>query len=68
MATIVNTPVRSEESSVGNLLSVVLMVALVLLVLYFLLPLFRGGFQTGPTFSVPEKVDINVNQGAGTAK
>lgn len=70
MATIVNTtPVaaESDSSSWGGLMAVVLVIAFIVLMLYYGLPALRsagGGYGTAPQINTPEKIDVNVNQPA----
>lgn len=66
MATIVNTPAATERdtSSWGGLMAVVLIIAFIVLMLYYGLPALRSagtGYGTTPQINVPGKVDVNVN-------
>ena len=71
MATIVNTTPGTTEgngSSVGTVLSVILVLAFIGLLFYYGLPMMQGAgsgaTQTpqAPQIQVPEKMDVNVNQ------
>lgn len=68
MATIVNTtPATAERdtSSWGALMAVILVIAFIVLMLYYGLPALQNagsGATTAPQIQVPEQVDVNVNQ------
>jgi len=65
MSTIVNTPASSGDSSGASALivgAIILLLAIVLFA-YFGRGLFnQGSGSSNPGISVPEQVDINVNQ------
>lgn len=69
MATIVNTPapVQQESSNgMGFLLGIVLLFILGVLFLVYGLPaISRSVRNTAPSVTVPEQIDVNVNQGEG---
>lgn len=68
MATMVNTTpaaAESDSSSWGGLMAVVLVIAFIVLMLYYGLPALRSagsGYGTSPQINVPDKVDVNVDQ------
>lgn len=51
----------SDSSGTGILVGIVLLAVLAFLFFYFGLPLIQNATQT-PAISVPERVDVNVNQ------
>lgn len=66
MATVVNTSPSgtSEGSGVGLLAAVLLLIAFVVVLLYFGLPAINAARNSGgsaPAVSVPEQVDVNVD-------
>jgi hypothetical protein len=68
MATIVNTTpaaAESDSSSWSGLLSVILVIAFIVLMLYYGLPALRSagsGYGQSPQINVPGKVDVNMHQ------
>ncbi|HYD34716.1 MAG TPA: hypothetical protein VD999_01470 [Vitreimonas sp.] len=62
MVTVVNqTPGDTASSSgVNSLLGLALFFIALVLFFYYALPAMRNSFS-GPSFSVPEQVDVNVN-------
>lgn len=69
MATVVNTPTTSEGgNAVSFLMGLLILAVLLVLFFYMVLPAMRGmgtGIDTGSdgmNLSVPEQVDVNVNQ------
>lgn len=63
MATIVNTPASSGSGGgMGFLLGVVILVLFVLGLVYFGIPALRNLGQGGVNVTLPEKVDVNVQQ------
>lgn len=66
MATVVNNPAPSNDSSgngMGFLLGIIILVLFVLGLLYFGLPYLRSGFGGGTQVNIPDKVDVNVQGG-----
>jgi len=65
MATIVNTPGGSNESSSGMLLGIVLFIVLLVFLFMYGLPMLKGaGAPTQTTQPVvPDKIDVNINDG-----
>jgi len=66
MATIVNNPPASNDSS-GGPLTMVIVLIIVLVIGYlgvvYVLPMVRGAQNSGtPTISIPDKIDVNVKQ------
>lgn len=67
MATIVNTApatTESDSASWAGLMAVVLIIAFLILMLYYGLPALRSAGSTAPQLNVPDKVDVNINQPA----
>ncbi|OGG15092.1 hypothetical protein A2773_04340 [Candidatus Gottesmanbacteria bacterium RIFCSPHIGHO2_01_FULL_39_10] len=66
MATVINNPDTADNAGIGFLVGVILLIFAAFLFLYIGLPLIRGvGAPSqggGPNISVPEKVDVNINQ------
>ena len=60
MATVVNND-GTQGNGMGNLLAVVLVIAFVIALLYFGLPLLRGGASggTGTQMNLPSEVNVN---------
>lgn len=68
MATIVNTPgSTTDNSGLGMLVGVLLVIATVVLLLYFAAPALRSLRAPSAQISVPEQVDVNVNSGGQPA-
>lgn len=62
MATVVNNPTPTDSGAgMGFLAGVILLIAGVFLFLYFGLPLMRGIGSTAPQVTIPDKVDVNIN-------
>lgn len=64
MSTVVNTPASgSDNSGMGFLMGVILLIAVVFLFLYFGLPMLRGVTQApaAPQIQVPDQIDVNVD-------
>lgn len=64
MATIVNTtPAASNSSGMGFFMGMIVLLVIVLLTLYFGIPLLRSATTNkAPSITVPDKIDVNVNQ------
>ena len=63
MATIVNNPDTTQrDSGTGFLLGVILLIVFGVLFFMYGLPYITSA-MSGPTVQVPEKVDVNINQG-----
>jgi hypothetical protein len=72
MATVVNTPATSDSGNAASFLTGLLILAVILaLFFYMVLPTMRGigsgtsgggSGSAGTQLSVPDKVDVNVNQ------
>lgn len=63
MATVVNNPQAAEGSNgMSFLLGVILIIVFLALFFFYGLPYLSNSVQ-GPQVSVPEKIDVNVNQG-----
>lgn len=62
MATVINNPDRAAEASTGGglLMGLLLLIVAAFLFFYFGLPAMRA--SSSPTFSVPDRVDVNVNR------
>ncbi len=66
MATIINNPdTGSSNSGMGTVVGIVLAIIIVALFFMYGLPAMRGTQKSGTTVNVPEKVQVDVNQGAG---
>lgn len=68
MATVVNNPAPSSDSSgsgMGFLLGIIILILFVIGLLYLGLPHLRSGFGGGTQINIPDKVDVNV-QGGGS--
>ena len=61
MTTVV-TP-QSSDSSSGLLMGIVFLAIIVFVVLFFGGPIVRNFRGTGTQVNVPDKIDVNVNQG-----
>lgn len=63
MATVVNTsPPSNNSNNLGTFLGFALL-AIVLMILFFYgLPFIRSAVN-GPSISVPDQIDVNINQG-----
>lgn len=68
MATVVNTtsPAHAEPAGYGVswVIGLLLLLFVVFLMFYYGLPALRSA-TTAPSVSVPERVDVNVNQNPG---
>ena len=66
MVTVVNQPAHdtATSSGVNSLITFLLVLAAIVLFFYYAAPALRGGFS-GPSLSVPDRVDVNVNQNPG---
>lgn len=66
MATIVNSPTPTSDSSggLGYIIAAIILAAVIILLFVYGLPLIRGGI-TSPQVNVPGTVDVNLNQGQG---
>ena len=64
MATVVNTPSSTDNGSgMGFLLGVILIIAFIMLLMFYGVPYLGNMMQTqGPQVNVPGKIDVNVNQ------
>lgn len=68
MATVINTtpaaPAQSSSGSgIGFVVGILLLIGFFLFLLYFGLPYARSMMQSStPSITVPEKIDVNVNQ------
>lgn len=64
MATIINTPAQSDSSGngMGFLLGIIVLILFVLGLFYYGLPVLRNLGQGGVNVTLPEKVDVNVQQ------
>jgi hypothetical protein len=69
MATIVNTPAQTSDTGNGTgfLLGVILLLAFIVLFLFYGLPLLTQSLSSvsGPQVNVPGKIDVNVNNPQG---
>lgn len=56
-------PAQSSDNGMGFFLGMVVFAVVVFLLIYYGLPLIRGAATTTqPSVTVPDKVDVNVNQ------
>ena len=62
MATVVNNPSGEQTSSLGLLLGVIVAIIALFAIFFYGIPALRSG--AGTNINVPDKVDLNVNQGA----
>ena len=64
MTTIVNNPAPTNEGSnpTGLILGIVILLAILGLLYFYGLPAFRNA-SSGTQINVPDKVDVNINQG-----
>lgn len=60
MATVLHEHTRENGNNTGTLVAVILLVLLAIAFFVYGLPYINGANQ-GPSVSVPEKVDVNVN-------
>lgn len=63
MATIINTPASTGESSsgMGFLLGIVFLILFILALLYVGLPMLNRA-TSSPQVNVPDQIDVNINQ------
>ncbi len=59
MATVVNNDGTQGANGMGNLLAVVLLIAFVIALLYFGLPLLNGAGTGGSNVTLPSEVNVN---------
>lgn len=64
MATIVNNPPASNNSSgfMGLIITLIVLVVLVYLGLVYVLPAIQNMKLGAPQINIPNKIDVNVNQ------
>jgi hypothetical protein len=64
MATVVNNPQPAPSADNGNgfLLGVIILLIAVLAFFYYGLPVITSGFGGGTQVTVPEQIDVNVQQ------
>lgn len=67
MAVVVNTPTteRQTDSGAGFLVGIILLVLLAFALFYYGLPALRNASQgSGTNINVPDRINVDVNQGA----
>lgn len=65
MATIVNTPAERTDNGLSVLIGVMMIFFLMIVLFTLGAPLIRSLFSNQtPAISVPERIDVNVNQGS----
>ena len=64
MATVVNTPSSTDNGSgIGFLLVIILLIALIMLLMFYGIPYLGSMMQTqAPQVNVPGQIDVNINQ------
>jgi hypothetical protein len=61
MATIVQQPASDSGGGMGFLLGIVILILFVLGLIFYGLPMIQQNMG-GPSITVPEQVDVNINQ------
>jgi len=70
MATIVNNPPAAESgNNMGTIFGIILLLILAFVLIFYGIPYFTNATQsTAPTVSVPDKIDVNVQNPGATEK